>query len=76
METYGEIYSVKIPGEKVTLSELKTKVLPESGDNYHFLTHMCPDITKIRKKLDYTPKYTSKKTMARAIARMYDEKLL
>ena len=76
VETYGEIYGVKIPIEQITLSEFKTKVLPEPGANYHFLSHMCPDINKIREKLDYVPKYTPEETMERAVAWMYDEKLL
>ena len=76
VETYVEIYGVKIPVKPVTLSEFKTKVLPEPGDSYHFLAHMCPDINKIREKLDFAPEYTPEETMERAVAWMYDEKLL
>jgi len=76
VETYGEIYGVKIPVEPVTLNEFKTKVLPEPGDNYHFLAHMCPDISKIREKINYVPEYTPEETVARAVAWMYGEKLL
>lgn len=76
VETYGEIYNTKIPVEQVTLSEFTTKVLPDIGSNYHFLAHMCPDISKIQKKLDYAPEYTPEETLERAVAWMYDEKLL
>ncbi|MCX5641733.1 MAG: NAD(P)-dependent oxidoreductase [Candidatus Omnitrophica bacterium] len=76
VEAYGEIYGIKIPVEQVTLNEFKTKVLPDPGDNYHFLAHMCPDIHKIREKLDYAPEYTPEETMERAVAWMCDEKLL
>ena len=75
VETCGEIYNVKIPVEYVTLNEFETKFLPDIGASYHFLAHMCPDITKIREKIDYAPEYTPEKTMERAIAWMYDEKL-
>ncbi len=76
VETYGEIYGVKIPVEYVGAAEFQIKILPDDGASYHFLAHMCPDITKIREKLDYVPEYTPEKTMARAIAWMHEEKLL
>lgn len=76
VETYGEIYGVKIPVEEVSLKEFQTKIMPDPGANYHFLAHICPDITKIREKLDYAPEYTPGETMARAVAWMYEEKLL
>lgn len=75
VETYGEIYGVKIPVEPVSAEEFQTKILPDHGASYHFLAHMCPDITKIREKLDYAPEYTPEETMARAVTWMYDEKL-
>ncbi len=76
VETYGEIYGVKIPVEEVSLQKFQTEVLPDHGASYHFLAHMCPDIAKIREKLDYVPEYTPEDTMARAVAWMHDEKLL
>lgn len=76
VESYGEIYGVRIPVEGVSLKKFQTEVLPDQAASYHFLAHMCPDITKIREKLDYVPEYTPEKTMARAVAWMHDEKLL
>jgi len=37
---------------------------------------MCPDLTKIRTKLGYVPRYTPEETMERAVAWMRAEGML
>lgn len=73
--TYGEIYHVEIPIEWYSWEEYE-KLNPDVGSNYHFRTHMCPDISKIGKKLDYQPRYTPEESMERAVAWMRGEGLI
>ena len=73
IETYGEIYGSVIPIEWVSWETYATDISPDLGANYHFRAHMCPDITKIRAKLGYEPRYTPEETMARAVDWMRDE---
>lgn len=69
----GEIYGTKIPIEYVSPEKYRTEISPELGDNFHFLEHMCPDISKLRTKLGYAPKYTPETTLERAIKWMFDQ---
>ncbi len=72
---FGEIYGSKIPIEYVSPEKYRTEVSPDLGDNFHFLEHMCPDITKIRTKLGYNPANTPEQTLERAIRWMFDKGL-
>jgi nucleoside-diphosphate-sugar epimerase len=76
METFGDIYRTRIPCEFVSMDKYINEILPDVGSNYHFLHHMCPDISKTQIKLGYQPKYTPEETLQRAIEWMYEEKLL
>ena len=76
IETYGQIYGCKIPIEFVTSEAFFGSVLPELGANYHFSQHMLPDISKLRSKLNYEPKYSPEETMERAVEWMKMQKLL
>lgn len=76
IETYGQIYGVKIPIEWHSWAEYSTRISPQIGANYHFRSHMCPDLTKIRSRLGYSPRYTPEETMERAVAWMKDKGLL
>ncbi|HOM80201.1 MAG: NAD(P)-dependent oxidoreductase [Armatimonadetes bacterium] len=76
IEVYAGIYGVEIPIEWVSWEEYATRVSPNPGANYHFKGHMCPDLTKIRTKLGYVPRYTPEETMERAVAWMRAEGML
>ncbi|MFN4227739.1 MAG: NAD-dependent epimerase/dehydratase family protein [Candidatus Ratteibacteria bacterium] len=76
VETYGEIYRVKIPINFVSWKEYSEKINPEPGANTHFKWNMCPDISKILKKLGYKPKYTPEETIERAVKWMEENNLI
>lgn len=76
VETYGEIYKVKIPVEWISWKEYSEKINPELGANTHFKWNMCPDISKISKKLGYKPEYTVEETMERAVRWMEKQNLI
>jgi nucleoside-diphosphate-sugar epimerase len=76
IETYAQIYRVKIPIEWHTWADYSTKVLPDLGANFHFKAHMCPDLTKIAARLGYRPRYTPEETMSRAVSWMRSGGLL
>lgn len=76
IEVYGEIYKTSIPIESVTEDEFLTQILPDRGAHGHFLQHMAPDLSKIRAKLGYEPKYTPEASMERAVSWMRKEKFL
>ena len=73
---YAEIYDTAIPIEEISWDEFLTDYMPDPGANFHFRTHMCPDISKLRTKLGYEPRYTPEETMARAVAWMREEGVL
>jgi len=76
IETYGDIYGVRIPVEFVSWEHFETEVLPDLGANWHFRANMCPDIASISAKISYRPAYTPEQTMERAVKWMIDQKLL
>jgi len=76
VETYGDIYGVRIPVEFVSWEHFEAEVLPDQGANWHFRANMCPDITSISAKIGYRPAYTPEQTMERAVKWMIDQKLL
>jgi len=76
VETYGKIYNVEIPIEWFSWKEYSEKINPNSSANYHFRAHMCPDISKISKKLGYQPKYTPEETMERAVKWMKENHII
>ena len=76
VEVYGEIYGSTIPIEWVSWKTYAEEVSPDPGANYHFRAHMCPDISKIRSALGYTPRYTPEETMERAVAWMRREGMI
>lgn len=76
IETYGQIYGSKIPIEFVSSESFFGSVLPAAGASAHFSQHMLPDISKIRSKLGYKPKYSPEETMERAVGWMKRQKLL
>ncbi|MFA5863416.1 MAG: NAD(P)-dependent oxidoreductase [Phycisphaerae bacterium] len=76
VETYAQIYKTKIPTPRVSWKRFLRETMPDPGANYHYREHMCPDISKTRIKLGYSPKFTPQATMERAVEWMYREKLL
>jgi len=74
--TYGQIYKTSIPVRYVSAETYVTEVSPELGAHFHFLEHMCPDISKISSRLGYHPRYTPEETMERGVRWMFDMGLL
>lgn len=76
ISSYAAIHGKEIPIEFVSSEEFFSSVLPAPGANYHFSQHMLPDISKIRSKLGYEPRYTAEETMERAVKWMKGRSLL
>ncbi len=76
VEEYGKIYNVEIPIKWVSWKEYSEKITPQIGASFHFKAHMCPDISKISKKLGYQPKYTPEETMERAVRWMKGKNMI
>ena len=70
------IYGVDIPIRYVAPASYIADVSPDPGANYHFLEHMCPDISRITERLDYHPRFTPEAAMERAVRWMYEQKLV
>ncbi len=76
VQVYAEIYGVEIPIRYVAPETFEGEVLPDAGASFHFLEHMCPDLTKITTRLGYHPAHTPEETMERAVRWMTDTGLL
>ena len=74
--TYADIYGTRIPIEYVSAESYVRDVSPDLGSHYHFLEHMCPDISRISSLLGYRPQYTPEETMERAVKWMLDAGML
>lgn len=74
--TYAQIYGVRIPVEYVTWKHFAEKIVPDKGGRYHFEAHMCPDISKLRQRLGFEPRYTPEQTMWRAVQWMRQRNML
>lgn len=75
-EVYGEIYGVNIPIRWIDWQEYITNISPDPGAHYHFKLNMCPDISKISRKLGYQPKHTPEQTLGRAVDWMREQGLI
>lgn len=75
ISTYADVYGTAIPIRYVDPTTFARDVLPELGANYHFLEHMCPDISKISSRLGYHPQYTPEEAMERAVKWMKDKQI-
>ena len=73
---YGKIYGVEIPIEYVSWEKYKTEISPSIGGWWHFYAHMCPDDSKARNLLGYTPKYTIEQTLQRAVEWMKEQEII
>jgi nucleoside-diphosphate-sugar epimerase len=58
VQAYSTIYGKNIPIKKVSWDEYISKYSPNIGYWWHFKAHMCPDISKAKRLLDFRPKYT------------------
>ena len=76
VEAYADIYGKAIPIEWTSWQRYSTVILPDLGANFHFKAHMCPDLSKIRSKLGYEPKFTPEAALERGVAWMKDEGLI
>jgi len=76
IETFSNIYGKKIPVELYDWKKYVEQVNPDLGGNYHFKVHMCPDLTKIKARLNYQPRYTPQQTLTRAVDWMREQELL
>lgn len=76
VETYGDLFGVKIPIEFVSWRKFEEEVLPDVGAHWHFKANMCPDITKISQRIGYQPAFTPEQTMERAVKWLVDQRLL
>jgi nucleoside-diphosphate-sugar epimerase len=76
IRVYADIYGSPIPVHYVEPSVYVRDVLPDLGANFHFMEHMCPDLTKISSRIGYRPKYTPEATMERAVNWMRGQGLL
>ncbi|HEY3398251.1 MAG TPA: NAD(P)-dependent oxidoreductase [Armatimonadota bacterium] len=73
--SYGEIYGVQIPVRYVAPEVFAREIMPDEGANFHFLEHMCPDISALV-ELGFRPRYTPEQTLERAVRWMFDEGVL
>lgn len=76
IRTYSAIYRSPIPIEYVPAETFISDVCPDVGMHFHFVEHMCPDISKISSRLGYRPSYTPEESMDRAVKWMHDQGLL
>lgn len=75
IQAYADIHGTTIPIEYVSAERYINDILPELTANYHFMEHMCPDISKISSRLGYRPRFTPEETMERAVKWMIEEGL-
>jgi len=73
---YADIYGVHIPVRTVPFETFCREVVPDAAARNHFIHHMCPDITKARRKLGYRPRHSPAEALARAVEWMRGEGLL
>jgi nucleoside-diphosphate-sugar epimerase len=76
VQTYAEIYGVKIPVKRVGWHEYISGISPDIGYWWHFKAHMCPDISKAKQLLGFCPRYTPEESIQRAVEWMKAEKKL
>lgn len=74
--TYAQIYGVKIPVRRVPWQEFATRIVPDPGARFHYESHMCPDISKLRERLGYEPRFTPEQSLWRAVEWMRQQKLI
>ena len=76
VKAFSAIYNVEIPVKRVSWNDYVTKISPGIGHWWHFKAHMCPDISKAKKRLGYQPQYTPEQTLSRAVEWMRKELLI
>ena len=76
IETYGEIYGVKIPIDWCSWQRYSEEVSPDPCAHFHFRAHMYPDLTKIKTRLGYGPRYTCEQSMERAVTWMREQEMI
>ncbi len=76
VELFSGIHGVAIPIRWIGWEEFFNQYMPDAGANNHFRFHMCPDISKIARKLSYQPRYSPEESMRRAVEWMRSEGIL
>lgn len=76
VKTLSDIYGVDIPIERVSWETYTTEVNPQITAWWHFYAHMQPDISKAKKLLGYSPKYTPEEALKSAVDWMIEEGML
>ena len=76
INTYADIYGTRIPIRYLDPAVYIRDISPDPGANFHFIEHMCPDISRIRSRLGYNPIHTPEEAMERAVRWMRDSDML
>lgn len=76
VQVYSNIYNTNIPIERVSWDEYISNISRGIGNWWHFKAHMCPDISKAKRLLDFHPKYTPEQSIERAVVWMKEQRLV
>jgi len=76
VQVYSNMYNASIPIKRVSWEEYISKYSPEIGNWWHFKAHMCSDISKAKRLLDFRPKYTPEQSLERAVAWMKEQGMI
>lgn len=76
IKVYSEIYGTDIPIERVSWGKYVSEVNTDIGGWWHFYAHMCPDLSKAKTLLNYSPKFTPEESLRRAVCWMKEQSLL
>ncbi len=73
---YERLHGVKIPIKRVSLSEYTEKINPNPSDWWDYYADMCPNISKAKRLLGYSPKYTPEQAIKRAVDWMKEKGII
>jgi nucleoside-diphosphate-sugar epimerase len=76
VQVYSNIYNSNISIKRMSWDEYISNISPCIGNWWHFKVHMCPDISKAKRLLDFRPKYTPEQSLERAVVWMKEQGLI